>query len=118
MEFTEAISYFTPIDMEQLLAKHEAKEDFILFMGRPTCVFCRRFAPKLAQVAKKQQLLVYYIDSNHFADFEDIQAFRSHYDIKTVPALVVGNSESVKVVCDSSLSPTAIADFILSGAEK
>lgn len=118
MEFQEAISYFTEITMNQLLKKQNAKEDFILFLGRPTCSFCRRFAPKLAQVSQEKELTVYYIPSDSLADFEAIQEFRASNKIQTVPALVVGNAGSVKVVCDSSLSPSEIADFILGGSGK
>lgn len=118
MDFQEAISYFTEITMEQLNEKLEAKEDFILFMGRPSCSFCRRFAPKLAQVSQEKDLTVYYIPSDSIADFDAIQEFRASYQIQTVPALVVGNTGSVKVVCDSSLSPSEIVDFILGGSGK
>ncbi|CAM4098161.1 hypothetical protein AT575_07540 [Streptococcus penaeicida] len=118
MDFQEAISYFTEITMAQLNEKLETKEDFILFLGRPTCSFCRRFAPKLAQVSQEKELTVYYIPSDSIADFDAIQEFRASHQIQTVPALVVGNAGSVKVVCDSSLSPSEIADFILGGSGK
>ena len=41
-----------------------------------------------------------------------VQAFREKYHVQTVPGLLVAQAGQVKVVCDSSLSQEAIADFI------
>ncbi|GAA5410267.1 conjugal transfer protein TraF [Streptococcus uberis] len=118
MDFQEAVSGFEEISISTLEQKLNSEDTIIVFFGRSTCPYCRRFTPKLAQVAQENALQVYFIDTDNLADFEDIQGFRYQYGIKTVPGLLVGNTESVEVVCDSSLSPTEIATFILGGAEK
>ncbi|MCK1230266.1 conjugal transfer protein TraF [Streptococcus uberis] len=118
MDFQEAVSGFEEISISTLEQKLNSEDTIIVFFGRSTCPYCRRFAPKLAQVAQEKALQVYFIDTDNLVDFEDIQDFRYQYGIKTVPRLLVGNTGSVGVVCDSSLSPTEIATFILGGAEK
>ena len=71
---------------------------------------CRRFEPKLTQVAKDNDLTVYYLNSENQDSVT--QDLRLTYNIPTVPALVVAKSGKVRVVCDSSLSEAVILDFI------
>lgn len=90
---------------------HNFKLRIILFfIGRPTCPYCRRFEPKLTQVAKDNQLTVHFLNSEN--QDSDTQELRTTYDVPTVPGLLVAKSGHVKVVCDSSLSEEAILDFI------
>ncbi len=46
------------------------------------------------------------------SQIEEIAALRKRYGIATVPGLLVAKNGSVKVVCDSSLDPEDIKDFI------
>lgn len=102
--------YFTPITAEEAEKQLQTADNFILFIGRPTCPYCRRFEPKLTQVAKDNQLTVHFLNSDN--QDSAIQELRATYDVPTVPGLLVAKSGHVKVVCDSSLSEEAILDFI------
>lgn len=110
--FQEAIQDFTPIlakDLKDLLA---TQQDVVVFIGRETCPYCQRFAPKLSRVAKEKGVKVYFLHSQNPVDLAETQALRDAYGVKTVPGLLVAKAGQVKVVCDSSLSEEAITAFI------
>ncbi|AXQ79526.1 thiol reductase thioredoxin [Streptococcus chenjunshii] len=110
--FTESIQHFTEITAAAAQEQISSGAKFILFVGRETCPFCRRFAPKLAQAALAANAEVSFLNSEDAADAQAIQAFRQQYEIPTVPGLLVAEQGQVKVICDSSLSEEAIAEFI------
>ncbi|MBF0698679.1 thioredoxin family protein [Streptococcus danieliae] len=112
MDFYQAIANFKPVVTKEVEEILESGQPLILFVGRASCPYSRLFAPKLAQVQAEQGLEVAFLDSENFADWEDLQAFRARYQIVTVPGLLVAEGDRVRVVCDSSLSPEAILDFI------
>ncbi|AND79962.1 thioredoxin domain-containing protein [Streptococcus pantholopis] len=110
--FAESIKTFTEISAAEAQEHIVSNDKFILFVGRETCPFCRRFAPKLAQAAQTSQASVYFLNSEAVSDSQAIQDFRQQYHIPTVPGLLVAENGQVRVVCDSSLSVEAIIDFI------
>ncbi len=110
--FAEAVQAFEEITAQEARERIDSKEKFILFVGRPTCPFCRRFAPKLAQVVEDTGAKAAYLHSEDMSQIDDINALRKRYGIATVPGLLVAQNGSVKVVCDSSLDPEDIKDFI------
>lgn len=112
MEFRQVIQNFKPVVTQEVLEMIESGQKLILFVGRESCPYSRLFAPKLAQVQIEQKLSVFFLDSENFADWEDLQAFRAEYQIVTVPGLVVAEAGRVRVICDSSLSPEQILSFI------
>lgn len=103
-------------DFEKITASQAeelfTKEDVVIFIGRSTCPFCRRFAPKMKAVAKATNRKVYFIDSEDTKELSALKYFRQTYSIPTVPGLIVSKGGSVKVVCDSSLSEEEITAFI------
>ncbi|MBM7636280.1 conjugal transfer protein TraF [Streptococcus saliviloxodontae] len=110
--FEQAVSHFTAITVAEARERIASESKFILFIGRPSCPYCQRFAPKLANVAQATGAKIAYINSEDASQIEDIQAFRSRYGIATVPGLFVAENGSAKVVCDSSLPEEDITDFI------
>lgn len=112
MTFEQAVSAFEPITVATARERIEAGNKFILFIGRPSCPYCQRFAPKLANVAQATGAKIAYINSEDFSQLEGIQAFRRRYGIATVPGLFVAENATAKVVCDSSLPEEDIIDFI------
>lgn len=110
MLFNEEIATFKKV------TSVEAKEglqsqSYILFIGRATCPFCNRFAPKLRAVSDANQLAICFLDSDDFNDL-GIAALRQEYNVPTVPGLLVAKEGEVRVVCDSSLSEEEILNFI------
>ena len=49
--FPEDIQDFQPVSPSEARQLLEARDGAILFLGRDSCSYCRRFAPKLATVA-------------------------------------------------------------------
>ncbi|MGT2808358.1 thioredoxin [Streptococcus iniae] len=98
---------FTPVNMDQMEALLQ-KEELILFVGRLSCPYCRKFAPKLQQASLSQKKEVYFLDSEDLAYFDDIQAFRHQFGMTTVPALLVKHQGSLDLVCDSSMTLSEI----------
>ncbi|WP_057491874.1 thioredoxin domain-containing protein [Streptococcus orisasini] len=110
--FAEDIKDFEPVTAKEAQKRIDSGEKFVLFIGRSTCPFCRRFAPKLSNVAKADHQAVAFLNSEDQNDLKAIQDFRSAYSVNTVPGLLVAQNGQIKVVCDSSLSEEAIRDFI------
>lgn len=111
MSFEQAISHFQVSQAGEIENLIQSGQKVIAFIGRWSCPYCQRFAPKLAQVQQETGALIYFIDSSNLWD-ADLQTLRSKYKLVTVPGLLVADQTEVKVVCDSSLSEEAIKEFI------
>ncbi|MGT2754762.1 thiol reductase thioredoxin [Streptococcus ovis] len=112
-DFFENIKNFKAVPPQEARELLEAKEGAILFLGRDTCPFCRRFAPKLATAAASQNWTVYFLHTQNPAySTQEIADLRDQYHVPTVPGLLHAKADGVQVRCDSSLSVEEIIDFI------
>ncbi|MGF3083773.1 thioredoxin domain-containing protein [Streptococcus pyogenes] len=112
MTFEEIVANFIPSSVAEVTSAIASGKDMIVFLGRSSCPYCRRFAPKLAQVATDNQKEVYFVDSENAADAAELAAFRENYQLVTVPALLVSYDHHQRAVCDSSLTPDDILAFL------
>lgn len=55
MTFEEIVANFIPSSVAEVTSAIASGKDMIVFLGRSSCPYCRRFAPKLAQVATDNQ---------------------------------------------------------------
>lgn len=110
--FEESVAQFKEVTAKELSEKLANNEDLVAFIGRPTCPFCQRFVPKLANVVKQESIAVYYLNSGNLEDQSEIMALRNKYDVPTVPGLLVSKAGETKVVCDSSVTEPFISSFI------
>lgn len=104
--FTES----TPQEADQLL---DDKEGNIVFIGRETCPYCRRFVDKLSPLAEEHNLTVYYVHSKNPDFTDEIDELREKYDVPTVPGLLYSSETAGLVVkCDSSLTEEEILEIV------
>ncbi|HLR88712.1 MAG TPA: conjugal transfer protein TraF [Atopostipes sp.] len=99
-----------PEEAEELL---EAKEGNIVYIGRETCPYCRRFVKTLSPLAEEYNLTVHYVHAQHPEYEEQVDELRDKYDVPTVPGLLYSSeSAGVVVKCDSSLESEEILEII------
>lgn len=84
--YKEAMTYVKKIPLSEVQEKINNKEDFVLYIGRESCPYCQKFAPKLAVAIQKTNQTVYYLD-NDSKERKDITSFAHDMNIKTVPNL-------------------------------
>lgn len=82
----------------------------VVYIGRESCPFCRKFAKKLSGLADKINSTIYYVNSEDFSD-EEIQTFRAKYNVRTVPGFIVKKQGELEVRCDSSLPEDEILNL-------
>lgn len=83
----------------------------IIYIGRGTCPFCRKFAKKLSALTNKISTTIYYVDSADFSD-NSLNSFREKYNIVTVPGFIVSKNNEIEVRCDSSIPENEILDLV------
>lgn len=111
-EFDNIVNFFkevSPQEADQLLADKSSK---IIFIGRPTCTYCRKLLPKLNAVVNDNSLDVYYVNSEHPDYSDELREFRNKYGVATVPGLLFSNTKTTKVRTDSSMSEDEIREFL------
>lgn len=112
-QYLEEVKIFVETRPEIADELIEAKEGNIVYVGRETCPYCRRFVKKLSKIAKEDNLTVHYVHSQHPDYGEEVQALRDKYDVPTVPGLLYSSATSgIVVKCDSSLEPEKIREIL------
>lgn len=111
--YSEAIEYLTEISLDDVNTKMKKDDSFILYIGRESCPYCRKFAPKLARAAFQSKKTVYYLNSES-KDKKQITEFARQHGIQTVPNL--GYYKATKLVTflekGSKSSVTEIEEFL------
>lgn len=95
-------------EADQLLSTEELA---IVYIGRATCPFCRKFARKLSGLTSEINSTIYYVESDNYSD-DEINSFREKYNIVTVPGFIVSKNGEVEVRCDSSTPEEEILDMV------
>ncbi|KAA9232609.1 MULTISPECIES: thioredoxin domain-containing protein [Aerococcus] len=113
-EFNEAVEKLNRVNAKDLLSNLDSKEESLVFVGRPTCPYCRKFLPKLIEIIESDDLEFAYLDSTATAESVAIQEFREQAQVATVPALVrIGGEKRLENLgIDSSDSVESIREKI------
>lgn len=111
--FLEQVRAFTEVTPEAADELLTVKEGNIVFIGRETCPYSRRFAETLTDLVKEYNLDINFLHSKK-PDYEDeIQEFRDKYDVPTVPGFLYSSeSAGILVKCDSSMNAEEILEMI------
>src|SRR5690606_25570116 len=111
-QYEENVSGFEKINSEKAQELINGESEAVIYIGKAVCPFCQRFVKKLKKVAEETNTHIYLVDSSEESDMEGITAFRSRYDIPTVPGFIYTNGTTVNVKCDSSMSEEEIKTFM------
>lgn len=112
-QYLEEVQVFNEVTPEKADSLLEAKEGNIVYIGRETCPYCRKFVRKLSPLAEENDLHINYVHAQHPEYEEQIKELRDKYDVPTVPGLLYSSeSAGVLVKCDSSMSEEEILKMI------
>lgn len=109
--YKEDVSLFTKILSEEADKLLSNENLAVIYIGRETCPYCRKFAKKLSGLVSEINSTIYYVDSNNLSDSE-LSSFREKYNIVTVPGFIVGKNGEIEVRCDSSTPEDEILAMI------
>ena len=110
LEEAKTFEETTSKEADELL---EAKEGNIVFIGRETCPYCRRFVKTLGPLAKEHHLKIHYVHAEHPEYEQEIKEFRDKYDVATIPGLLYSSKTAgIVVKCDSSLDAEEILEIV------
>ncbi|HHT7828260.1 TPA: hypothetical protein ACT2H6_000517 [Streptococcus suis] len=62
-DYVKAVKSYQAISIDEVEQKVQDEEEFILYIGRETCPYCRDFAPKLTEAVERSRATIYYLDS-------------------------------------------------------
>ena len=87
-EYLQNINKFNRLNIKDIYSKFENKETFVLYLGRKTCLHCRKFSPILKEfnVLYGNKLNYYDIESPDLD--KDAKVFLSKLQIPGVPAVL------------------------------
>ena len=112
-QYLEEVQVFNEVTPEKADSLLEAKEGNIVYIGRETCPYCRKFVIKLSPLGEENDLHINYVHAQHPEYEEQIKELRDKYDVPTVPGLLYSSeSAGVLVKCDSSMSEEEILKMI------
>ena len=109
--YQEDIKRFNKISSAEAKQLLTAEGLAVIYIGRGTCPYCRKFAKKLSSIVPKMDTTIYYVDSSNVSDTE-IDSFREQYDIVTVPGFIVNKNGKITVRCDSSTPESELLSMI------
>ena len=61
------------ITYKEIIKKQDNKEDFILIISRSNCSHCNTYKPKVDEIARKHNLIIYYINTDTLSNKEEFK---------------------------------------------
>ena len=109
--YKEDVSLFTKILSEEVDKLLSNENLVVVYIGRETCPFCRKFTKKLSGLVSEINRTIYYVDSDNSSD-KELKSFREKYNIVTVPGFIVSKNGEIEVRCDSSTPEDEILEML------
>lgn len=116
--YANAVDAFIEIDTQSVREKIANGERFYLYIGRPTCQWCRKLAPSLQYASSKREVDIYYLDSTDTQTDSDLSSFRKEYAIKTVPDVILFSESDAPVHLDIDITADDMNEEMESALER
>ncbi len=113
--YHDTVSNFIELTAEDVADRLANGDKTILFIGKPTCPYCRKFVPKLNNVREENNLTIYYLNSLETKTNPQIQALRDKMDVPLVPQVVTldGKDQFTNLKIDSSASEERLTELLV-----
>ncbi len=88
----------------------------IVYVGRKTCPYCRKFVPKLSMASNRLEKKIYYIDTDLEKERSryDLEKFIKDYNISGIPTLIKKSNEKLVIKnVDESISIEKLEKIIM-----
>lgn len=100
------------LNYNEVLEKIENKEDFILCISASKCIHCKKYKPKLKEIAKEYNIKIYYVNKTKFTK-EEYETFKTKFSFdgatpttilfkdgeeKTTASRIDGNEKKEKII--------------------
>ena len=79
--------YLVQLNFDELENKINNKESFVLMISQTTCGHCAEYKPTLREVGKKNDIIIYYIESDLLTE-EENKKFLSIINFDATPTTV------------------------------
>lgn len=76
------------IRAEDLSELKKENKEIIVYLGRPTCSYCRSFVKLLNKSIKETNSKVYYIQTEKDSTNKALASIRKEYNIEYIPTLI------------------------------
>lgn len=97
--YSDIVSDFKKISIEELVVKQNNDDTFVLYVGRESCPYCSAFVPKL-YIAKQNTEDIYYLDTE--VKTAALVEYLESYKIESVPYLA--NFEGQEIVNELAIT--------------
>lgn len=96
-DYNKEIKKFIQVTATEVL-DNKVEKPYYLYVGRKTCLYCRKFVKQLSNIKNKANYTIYYLDSENVKTDKKIQMVGQKFDISGIPCLlkVYTNGESDK----------------------
>lgn len=93
----DAEKYFIEVSNKVLTQLLDSEEDFILYIGRPTCSTCEELTPILKKQVKELRQVVYYYNTDNARqeNNEEMTELIGALDVKLVPTILYLNNGTI-----------------------
>lgn len=101
-KYNNSVIGFTKADVKSIKNKLDNNDSFFLYIGRSTCPWCRKLISLLRDLSIKQEIEIFYLDSQDTETNAELKEFRNRYGVKYVPSILFfdKNKEYKKVDFD------------------
>ncbi|MFV0502460.1 MAG: hypothetical protein ACK5LT_00615 [Lachnospirales bacterium] len=103
---------FVRVEVNELKEMISSGSEFILYIGRATCPWCRAFVKDLKFISWEDELTIYYLDSENTGVDNELAEFRELYNIEYVPSMIYF-SDTIAKALDIDVTSQNYSKYVL-----